>query len=174
MRDSSAALFFLFFVVLFPGTLLLHRLLLLPLTDHRHAQKNRRPGPLPSCNPDKQCSRYEISLCCGRPHAWWSGACLGDFLFGLEEDLWIGFPRSPAAGRSSIWATLMYWVDRRRFYWGGAGGGKSEEGGCILDGLLPREGLSCGNHRHRCVAGSSGGVIDVRTTGAFGVRSFLH
>ena len=56
--------------------------------------RNRRPA-LP---PDKQCSRYEISLRCGRPHVWWSGACLGDFLFGLEEDLCIGFYRSPAAG----------------------------------------------------------------------------
>jgi len=31
-------------------------------------------------------------------------------LFGLEEGLCIGFYRRPAAGRSSIWATLMYWA----------------------------------------------------------------
>ena len=54
--------------------------------------------------------------------AWRSGACLVDFLFGLEEGLCIGFYRRPAAGRSSIWATLMYWADGRSYVEGGAGG----------------------------------------------------
>ena len=36
------------------------------------------------------------------------------FLFGLEEDLCIRFHRRPAVGRSSVWTTLIYWVDGRR------------------------------------------------------------